>query len=109
MLDPVRKRLLKADLALSAFDEQSGRLVEFWTTGPKNEALERALLVLHACATADTSAAAPATIVRHYDVGMSPKVKDARAGRTTTRIEEVLNGGLGSFLEPNICRSQRRM
>jgi len=100
-LRPAKSRLLKADFALSVFDEQSVRSLEFWTNGPKDDASERALLILHALAAADTKVVSQETIVRHYDLGMSPKVKDTRTGRTTTRLERVLNGELDSFLELN--------
>jgi ATP-dependent Clp protease ATP-binding subunit ClpC len=99
-LKPIRKRLLKSELALSVFDGDSVRSVEFWTTGPKNDALERALAILHAQATAGGNLPSQDSIVRHYDVGISPKVKDTRTGRTTTRLDQVMNGELGIFLEP---------
>jgi ATP-dependent Clp protease ATP-binding subunit ClpC len=101
VMKPPRKRLLKADLALSLFDEQAVRSVEFWTSGPKNEALERALIVLQACATPDPKSVSHDAIIRHYDVGLSPRVKDTRSGRTTTRVDRVMKGELGLFLETN--------
>jgi hypothetical protein len=99
-LKPVRKRLLKADFAVSAFDEESVRSVEFWTNGPKNEALERAFMILYVGATALAPRAAHDEVVRRYDVGLSAKVKDLRTGRTTTRVEQILEGDLGTFLSP---------
>lgn len=96
-LRPVRKRLLKADLALSVFAGEVVRSIEFWTTGPKAEAIERALLVLHAQTI--ESPQSPDSIVRRYDVGLSQKVKDARTGRTTTRLDEVMKGDLGFLVE----------
>jgi ATP-dependent Clp protease ATP-binding subunit ClpC len=98
-LKPARSRLLKADLVVSAFDQESVRSVEFWTCGPRDEALERALLVLHTQANPDTRAAAQDTIIRHYDVGLAPKIKDARTGRSTTRVDQVFKGELGALLE----------
>ncbi len=98
-LKPIRKRLLKADLALSVFDGEAVRSVEFWTNGPKTDAFERALLVLHAQMAGNTRS--DDSIVRHYDVGLSQKVKDARTGRSTTRLDEVMNGELDLLAE---CR-----
>lgn len=95
-LKPVKKRLLNADLAVSVFDEQAVRSIEFWTNGPKEEALERCIVVLHA--TADSKASLENIIVRHYDVGIAPKIKDARTGNTTTHIEKVFDGELDLFL-----------
>jgi len=99
-LKPVRVRLLKAEFAVSAFDEGSVRSVELWTNGPRNEALERALTIIHAGATGDTPRTAEDDVIRRYDVGLSAKIKDSRTGRTTTRVEQVLEGDLGQFLAP---------
>ena len=96
-LRPIRERLLKADLAISAFDADAVRSVEFWTSGPKASALERALLVLHAQTTPNPQA--QDSMVRHYDVGLSQRVKDTRTGRTTTRLDEVMDGELGLVAE----------
>jgi ATP-dependent Clp protease ATP-binding subunit ClpC len=100
-LKPIKRRLLKSDIAVSVFDEESVRSIEFWTTGPKDKALERGIFMLHALRTAGPTTAAKDTVVRRYDVGMSPKVKDTRTGNTTTRIEQVFNGELDMFIELN--------
>lgn len=96
-LKPVHQRLVKADLAVSIFDDQSVRSVEFWTSGPKTEAIEKALTVLHAVAKGPDNPAASVEVVRYYDVGLSPRVKDARSGRSTTRVDQVLKGDLTSL------------
>jgi ATP-dependent Clp protease ATP-binding subunit ClpC len=98
-LKPVKNRLVKAGFALSMFDEQSLRSVEFWTHGPRAAALERGVVVLHAVANAKPAAGAAETVIRHYDVGLSPRIKDVRTGRTTTRVEKVFKGELNPFLE----------
>lgn len=97
-LKNLKNRLIKADFAISAFDEESVRSLEFWTFGPKNDALDRALTVLHAASMAVDSSAAPDSVVRRYDVGLAPKVKDTRTGRTSTRVEQILEGDLGPLL-----------
>jgi protein subunit release factor A len=96
-LTPLRKRLLKAEFAVSVFDDDAVRSVEFWTTGPKADAIERALLVLNAQMTPNPQA--HDTIIRHYDVGFAPRVKDSRTGRSTTRLDEVMNGELGLLVD----------
>jgi hypothetical protein len=87
--------LLGSDLSLSLFDERTVRSIEFWTRGPKEEALERGFLVLHAMA--DTKIGSENIIVRHYDLGISPKIKDVRSSHTTTQVAKVLNGELDAF------------
>jgi hypothetical protein len=98
-LKPVRTRLLKADLALTLFHEASVRSLEFWTKGPKAEALDRGRLILHSQITAGPPPPGHDTIIRQYEVGISPKVKDVRTGRTTTRIGQVFKGEFGPLLE----------
>jgi peptide chain release factor-like protein len=99
-LKPVRKRLLDADLAVSLFHEPSLRSLEVWTTGSHKQALERALVILHAQASngADNADGRSVAIIRHYGLGISPRVRDARTGRSTTRVDRVLKGHLDSLL-----------
>jgi len=99
VLKPVRKRLLKADLALTLFHEASVRSIEFWASGPKEEALDRGLLILHSQIAAGTVNAGHDAIIRQYDVGMSPKVKDVRSGLATTRVDQFFKGEFGLLLE----------
>ncbi len=94
--------LKQADLSLSLFHEPSLRSLELWTTGPKSQALENAVLILHTL-LAEESMSEPshtALVVRHYDLGVSPRVKDTRSGRTTTRIDRVFKGFLDVLLLP---------
>lgn len=98
-LKPIRERLLKAEFDVSLFDEESLHSVEIWTPGPKADALERALTILNAQSREAPKASAPDSIIRHYDVGISPKVRDTRTGRSTTRIDRVMKGDLDSFFE----------
>ena len=99
-LKPVRQRLLKADLLVSLFHEAKLRSLTFWTSGPRSEALERGLLILHSQLSGE--AARPETrsdaIIRHYELGLSARIKDARSGRSTTSVERVLKGHLDSLL-----------
>ncbi|HWQ91139.1 MAG TPA: AAA family ATPase, partial [Clostridia bacterium] len=99
-LRPARSRLLtKADLKVTVFHEASLRSIELWTRGPREQALDRLLLLLHVQIAAGTTPARPG-IVRHYDLGISPRVKDARTGRSTHRIDRVLKGYLDTLLSP---------
>jgi hypothetical protein len=97
-LKPPRKRLLHADLSVSLFHEPTVRSMEFWTRGPREEALERGLAVLHAVAVDQSRELESVGIIRQYDVGMAPKVKDMRTGRTTTRVNRVFKGDLDIVL-----------
>jgi hypothetical protein len=98
-VSPVRQRLLKNNLAVTLFHEPSVRSLEFWTTGSKEEALERGFLVLSAH-VAGGSDVGGGGIVRQYDVGMAAKVKDYRTGRTTSRVDQVFKGDLRSLWDP---------
>jgi len=98
---PAQERLLqKADLAVSLFHEPTLRSLELWTSGPRAQALERSLLILHTQLTAQAagSDSRPDQTIRHYDLGVSPRVKDTRSGRTTTRIDRVFRGYLDALL-----------
>jgi ATP-dependent Clp protease ATP-binding subunit ClpC len=74
-----------------------------WTDRPKAEAVERLGWLLRArvaAATAAESDAAAAPVVRRYSLGAAPLVRDARTGRTTGRLDDVLDGHLDAFLQP---------
>jgi hypothetical protein len=90
----------KADTNVSLFHEPSLRSIELWTTGPRQAALERSLLILHACVAAHTYGEPGHNdrIIRHYDLGISPRVKDTRSGRSTSRVDRVFKGHLDSLL-----------
>jgi ATP-dependent Clp protease ATP-binding subunit ClpC len=100
LLKPPRSRLItKANFAVSAFHEPSLRSIELWTTGPKETALQRAASILSAQVEAPPAAATNSErIIRHYDLGLSARIKDSRSGRSTTRIDRVLKGHLESIL-----------
>lgn len=94
-LKPARGRLLnKANLIVSLFHEPGLRSMELWMTGPKEAAIERALAILFAQVVRQgvEEQADGSRIVRHYDLGRSPRIKDMRSGRTTTQVERVLKG-----------------
>jgi hypothetical protein len=97
LLKPARSRLLdKATLNISVFHEPSLRSLELWMAGSKEHALERALVILHAQVSRPNSDEQndAAKIIRHYDLGLAPRVKDLRSGRTTTQVDRVLKGRL---------------
>ena len=98
-LRPPRSRLQeKADIALSLFHEPSLRSTEFWTAGPKEMALDRGLMVLWAETEDRDRQPVTDAIIRQYDLGLAPKVKDRRTGRTTTRVDQLFKGYLAQLL-----------
>ncbi len=70
-------------------------------TGPKDAALERAYAILHAQVQFQSEGGDTDTssIIRQYDLGLSPRVKDARSGKSTTRVDRILKGNLDSLLD----------
>jgi ATP-dependent Clp protease ATP-binding subunit ClpC len=96
-LKPAHSRLLpKADTTITLFHETSLRSLELWTAGPRDAAIERGLLVLRSqieSASAESSRC-PTEIIRHYDLGLSARVRDIRSGKSTTRVDRVLKGDL---------------
>ena len=94
--------LKKPEWNLSLFHEPSLRSLELRAAGPKPRALQSALLILQALIQAQPAGqtARPDLVIRHYDLGISPRVKDARSGRSTTRVERVLKGYLDPLLVP---------
>ncbi|MDJ0976254.1 MAG: AAA family ATPase [Planctomycetota bacterium] len=94
-LQRVGGRLLKKpDLELSLLHVPTLRSVNVWTTGPKQEAVERLLPLLAARVGATVPAPDDATgpVIRRYRLGSAPSVRDLRTGRLTTRLERVLAG-----------------
>ncbi len=74
-----------------------------WTDRSRAEAIERLSWLLRArviAARAAESDPAAAPVVRRYSFGPAPLVRDARTGRTTGRIDDVLEGHLDAFLQP---------
>jgi ATP-dependent Clp protease ATP-binding subunit ClpC len=100
-LKPPHSRLLeKADLRVSLFHEPSLRSLELWSTSPRHTALDHSLLILHTLLNAgsDTTPSRAGLIIRHYDLGISPRIKDTRSGRSTSRIDRVFKGHLDALL-----------
>lgn len=95
-----RTRLLKTKLTLTMFHEPSLRSMELCMAGSKEEASERAYSILFAQVQAQLKGTAngSSTVVRHYDLGLSARVKDVRTGNSTTRVDRVLKGDLESLL-----------
>ncbi len=90
-----RKRILaRTEWHVSLFHEPTLRSLEVWMSGPREQAEQRALLILHTQINAEGLADRSNTIVRHYDLGISARVKDARSGRSTTRVDKILKGHL---------------
>ena len=74
--------------------------VRAWTSGAKAEAVERLQPLLRARVDGGAGdGVAGARVVRRYTLGPSPLVRDQRTGRTTGRLDDVLDGDLGAFLQ----------
>lgn len=88
--------LKKADFEVSLFHEPSLRSFQAVLSGEKDDALSKAHLILNALVE-DQDSAGIDYIVRNYDFGSGGKVKDARSGKTTGKIDQVLKGNLDLF------------
>jgi peptide chain release factor 2 len=73
-----------------------------WTDRSRAEALEGLLPLLRARVAASEAGPSESRppVVRRYDLGPAPLVRDTRTGRTTGRVEQVLDGDLDRFLSP---------
>ena len=98
VLKPVKKRLLTADVAVTLFHEPTLRSMDLWTTGPKEAAIGRGLFVLNAHLRDNAAGGKPDAIIRQYDFGIGPKIRDNRTGRSTTRVKQVLKGNVEPLL-----------
>jgi len=94
-LKPPGKRILdRTDWEVSVFHEPTLRSLEVWMRGPREQAEKWARLILHAQINSEGLANRSNTIVRHYDLGLSARIKDARSGRSTTRVDKIFKGHL---------------
>jgi ATP-dependent Clp protease ATP-binding subunit ClpC len=75
--------------------------VRVWADGGKTEAVKRLQPLLRARidAAAEPVAGRP-PVVRRYTLGPAALVRDLRSGRTTGRLDQVLEGQLDVFLVP---------
>jgi protein subunit release factor A len=98
-LKPARDRLLKLETAVSLFHEPTLRSLSLWTSGTRESALEKALIVLQVQISSDglPDATRSDAMIRHYELGLSPRIKDARSGRSTSNIDRVFDGHLESL------------
>lgn len=92
--------LPKTELSVSLFHQPSLRSLELRVAGSRSQALDTGLLILDTLLSKPPSTASgtDALIVRHYDLGISPRVKDTRSGRTTTFVDRVFKGYLDALL-----------
>jgi ATP-dependent Clp protease ATP-binding subunit ClpC len=101
-LGGVRGRLLaRINHEARAFHRPTMTAVCCWCDGTRAEALDRARTLLWARLqpTAPPLAARP-PVVRRYRLGPSALVRDHRTGRSTGRLDLVLEGHLDPFLVP---------
>jgi ATP-dependent Clp protease ATP-binding subunit ClpC len=68
-----------------------------WTDRPRAEAVEHLKPLLRARIEAAGQEAAGSGVVRRYRFGAAPLVRDTRSGRSTGRLEMVLDGHLDIF------------
>lgn len=73
--------------------------VRGWCEGSKAEALDRMKMLLSARLQAKAARERPPT-VRRYRLGPTTLVRDQRTGRSTGRLDQVLEGHLDMFLRP---------
>jgi len=93
-LKPARERLLKAEFAVNLFHAATLQAIDVWTSGPKETAISRCLVIFGARADSNAGEGKEQGIIRQYDLGLAPKVKDMRTGRVTTKVKDVLKGQL---------------
>ncbi len=71
-----------------------------WTDRSKAEAIERLSPLLLARVEGAGKEAPGGRVVRRYTLGPSPLVRDTRSGKSTGRLDLVLDGHLDLFLTP---------
>jgi protein subunit release factor A len=95
-----RGRLLESiSIELDLVHRPSLQPLRAWCDGTREWALERLRPLLAArLAATQGSAADSERIVRRYVLGPATKVRDLRSGRTTSRLDRVLDGYLDEFV-----------
>jgi ATP-dependent Clp protease ATP-binding subunit ClpC len=93
--------LARPKLDVELFHRPSMVSVRAWADVGKQEAVDRLRPLLRARidAAADPPAGRP-PVVRRYTLGPATLVRDLRSGRTTGRLDQVLEGHLDVFLVP---------
>jgi peptide chain release factor 2 len=103
-LHDVKGRLLpRPRLEVVLRHEPSLLTLRAWSERSRNEAVERLRPLLRArvvAAGAEDMAHRPTPVVRRYSLGPAPLVRDVRSGRSTGRLDLVLQGQLDIFLGP---------
>lgn len=86
----------KAGWEVSLMDPESMVAVSGWLAGKKEVAVERLARCLFwsTAPGGQVKATDLSGVLRQYELGIAPRVKDARSGRSTNRIERVLQGQL---------------
>jgi ATP-dependent Clp protease ATP-binding subunit ClpC len=74
--------------------------VRAWMDGAKAEAIERLRPLLRARLDAPAEKGSRPPVVRRYTLGPTTLVRDLRTGRTSGRLDQVLEGHLEVFLRP---------
>ncbi|MFO0970332.1 MAG: AAA family ATPase [Gemmataceae bacterium] len=97
-----RGRLLpRVNQEVRLFHAASNLSVRAWCDGGKNEAIERTRLILHARLEAQRRGEPEGetrTVVRRYRLGPTTLVRDFRTGKSTGRLDLVLDGHIDGFL-----------
>jgi ATP-dependent Clp protease ATP-binding subunit ClpC len=89
---------LKHDVWL--FHVPSMTSVHAWMDGAKAQAIERLRPLLRARLDGKPEQGSPPPVVRRYTLGPTTLVRDLRSGRTSGRLDQVLEGHLEAFLRP---------
>lgn len=113
-LSGVRGRLLAhVNHEVRIFHTPTMLSVRGWCDGTKSEATERMKTLLCARLSVQQAAqkagvtAAPPPTVRRYRLGPTTLVRDGRTGRSTGRLDQVLDGHLDTFLQPYATAPER--
>jgi hypothetical protein len=91
-LKPAKERLLRAEFAVNLFHAPTLQSLDVWTSGPKETAVSRSLLILGVRAYSNSAIDQEQGVIRQYDLGIAPRVKDMRTGRVTTKVKDILKG-----------------
>ncbi len=94
-------RFLKKPLVqVRLFHEASLNSIEAVFSGSKDDAIRCAQTILWSSANSPLEVGSDNAeeAIRHYELGADSRVRDARSGQTTTKVDQILKGNLAIFL-----------
>jgi hypothetical protein len=93
------RRLAKPALEVNLLHEATMVSLTAWAEDGKDAAVSRLLpLLLALVARSREGGAASASVVRRYELGVSPRASDRRTHRDTGHVDRVLRGDLDLLL-----------